>query len=361
MKRFFARRQMFELLASLVAGNQTPKSVDWGSEGLWRQVLPLAELHRVTAMLPGALRQHLEIDQVPEEVAGFLAAVHELNSARNDALIDQCLDVLATLREADISAVPLKGLAYQLMGLYADDPGQRMTIDIDVLVPPKDAIRAQETLRSVGYAPRADYEVNPREHHNLPRLMPDSTHNRPGSIEVHFRVGRNETDALLPAQTVLNEAQTINVCGRRTAIPNLLDLLDHAVLHSAIGHIHAARRTLRLRDAADINRLWALASAQGIRPSDLRIATHPLAMKYFGACLLLHGHPASTLGSAGDASKMFFAQVLRRQCLAERAALETATFANARLLAQNPAKLAAKLINARIYQSARTLLKSRTV
>ncbi len=361
MKQVFGRRQTFEALASLVTGNRLQQTVDWGSEALWRQVLPLAEMHKVTAMLPCALKRVDAFDHLPNDVADFLDAVHALNAARNKALTNQCLDVLATLLQEGIHALPLKGLAYQMLGLYSDDPGQRMTIDIDVLVPAKDAERAQKTLRSDGYAPRTHYEIDAREHHNFPRLMPDATKRRPGSIEVHFRVGRNETDALLPAQKVLDGAQTVEVAGQPIAIPDTLDLLDHAVLHSAIGHIHAVRRTLRLRDAADINKLWLLARSQGIQPTDLRISQHPLAMKYFGACLLLHGHRADALGPMGETASRYLEQVLKRQSVAERAKLETAIIANAKLIAQNPGKLVSKLFDARFYRSARTLMKSRTV
>lgn len=361
MKLAADRRHTFHLLASLTTGSSVSKSVDWSSEALWRQLLPLAELHRVTTFLPSAIQEIGEWECVPSEIARFLEMAAELNLARNQALLSQYFQIVSTLDQAGIPAVPLKGLAYQLLGLHSDNPGRRMTIDIDVLVPLAEARRAQDILVSSGYTPLTNDETNELEHHNLPRLKPDPDKHGPGSIEVHFRVGRNETDVLLPAHGVFSTAAKVEVSGRTVLVPNLLHLLDHAVLHSGISHSYASRRTLRLRDAVDISRLWTIARSQGITLSDLRISKHKQASSYFGSCLLLNGHPVEVLGPFGPAASKMLTRIMRRQAFAERPKLETAILSNARLLINNPTKLAAKFLRTSFYQSARSMTKSPTV
>ncbi len=361
MRFAIERRQTFELLASLTTGSSERLPVVWNSETLWRQALPLAELHRVTTFLPSAIKGLGAWEKVPAEIATFLDAAVELNLLRNQALLAQYLEIHAALQREGICAVPLKGTAYQLLGMHSDNPGRRMTIDIDVLVPKADARRAQDLLISNGYTPLTNIEPNELEHHNFPRLKPNPDVHGPGSIEVHFRVGRNETDVLLPAHSVFDTAQETVVSGQTVLLPDLLHLLDHAVLHSGISHSYASRRTLRLRDADDISRLWTLARSEGITISDLRISKHKLASRYFGACLLLHGHPIEALGPLGPSAAKMLTRIIRRQAIAERPKLETAMLSNARLLVRNPAKLAAKLLRGSFYQSAKSMAKAPTV
>ena len=355
------RRRAFELLANVTAGRASGPVQDWQSEALWRRVLPLAELHRVTTALPGALKELGAWRSVPNEIAIFLEAAEELNLERNRALMAQYLQIRSVLAQAGINALPLKGTAYQLLGLHCDAPGRRMTIDIDVLVPLKDAARAQNILISTGYKPLTNSEPNELEHHNFPRLKPDPKQHGPGSVEVHFRVGRHETDELLPAQRVFASAQALQVSGESVLVPNHLDLLDHAVLHSGIAHSYASRRRLRLRDAEDISRLWTAVQNLGITVTDLRICKHGLASRYFGACLLLYGHPIEALGPLGPSAAKMLERIMRRQAISERPKLETAILSNARLLVRNPSKLAAKFLRGSFYQSARAMAKSPTV
>ncbi len=361
MTATLTRRDHFELLAAIVSSGEVHKDVDWGAEHLWQQLVPLAEMHRVTAALPAGLMKLGVSNAVPPQLAEFLAAVHELNTERNRALRRQCRELMDVLRNAGIRALPLKGLAYELIGLYADDPGGRMTIDIDILVPGQDAGRAQEALVSSGYRPVADYEVSRQDHHNYPRLIAPAGSDDPGSIEVHFRLGRQDTDQVLPAHRVLGRAAQIALSGDRVEVPNTLDLLDHAVMHSGIAHVHAVRRTLRLRDVCDIYRLWQRARSEGACVADLRCVRHKTAAKYFGACLLLHGEPLETLGALATSSHAFLRQILVRQNFAERAALETALAINGSLLLRDPSRLVSKLLRRTFYRAALTVAKSRTV
>ncbi|MEM8685948.1 MAG: nucleotidyltransferase family protein [Pseudomonadota bacterium] len=356
-----SRREQFELLAALVTGAGPSRDADWGSEHLWQQLVPLAEMHRVTAALPAGLRRLGVTDQAPSQLTEFLTTLHALNTERNQALRRQCRELVDLLQGAEIRVLPLKGMAYELMGLYAEDPGGRMTIDIDLLVPGQDASRAQGTLISAGYRPLADYEVSRDYHHNYPRLISGPGSDAPGSIEVHFRMGRQATDKVLPSHRVLSGANRMTVDGDRMEIPNTLDLLDHAVMHSAVGHVHAARRTLRLRDVCDIYRLWQRAKSEGAHITDLRCMQHTTAARYFGACVLLHGERPDVLGALETPSKSFLRQILARQNILERVALETALVINGALLFQNPSRFVSKIFRRTFYRAALSVAKSRPV
>ncbi len=362
MKKPINRRDLFGVLTSIVTEQDVQLEIDWASEDLWARLIPLAEMHKVTAGLPARLRYLGVWGRIPEDIAEFLDAVAELNTERNADLALQCLNTLDQLHQAGIEAIPLKGLAYNLMGLFADEPGQRITVDLDILVRPENAQGAQNVLIAAGYEPKPEHDADPRQYHNLPRLEPALHLQLPGSIEVHFRVGGDDVDVLLPVSKVFEAASTIDVAGRSVLVPDLVDLLDHAVMHSAISHGHARRRTLRLRDVIDIHRLWTVASAKGSSVSDLKIVTsNPSASRYFGACLLLAGHPIENLGPIGSASAKFLAQIMRRQSVPERAKLESSLLANAQLLFQNPSRLFSKFFRTSFYQAARSTLKSPNV
>ena len=143
MRRPPRRRQLFEFLVAILRGDSHEPPLHWHAPDLWHAVIPIADLHQVVTALPHALRALSVWERLPTDVADLLEALHELNLARNETLKAQGLEVLATLDHAGIPAMPLKGLAYQFIGLYSNDPGQRVMFDIDILVSKDDARAAQ--------------------------------------------------------------------------------------------------------------------------------------------------------------------------------------------------------------------------
>ena len=115
----------------------------------WARVHELASQHKLTGILyrlgterpdlwPPSLQQSLRKDYAAARLWGELCS-EEVRSA------------LSTLRAGGIPAVVLKGWAL-IPSLYGGDPGLRMCGDMDLLVRPQDAARADDLLRGLGYS-----------------------------------------------------------------------------------------------------------------------------------------------------------------------------------------------------------------
>lgn len=353
------RRQFIELIAAILRVDGRPDFSDWDDPKFWRNLLQIADLHTVAQALPRGLARHGIWDKLPADVSNMLGALRDLNLERNTGLKKQGLEVLDLLQKSGIKAVPLKGFAYFLTGLYDDDLGQRLTADIDILVSNSDVRRAQELLISSGYQPPPDEVVDERIRHHLPTLIPATTSQNKIPVDVHFRLGNWEDRDLLPVENILSDAKTLDIGEKTIFVPTYSDLLDHAVVHTAMQNGLATLRTLRLRNTQDIGRLWDAARGDGIRVSDLRIFDHPIAAKHFGASLLVYGIDSTELGTLETMSKHHLRSIMRRQYFRERPQLEASVVSNTRLLMRRPRQFAAKFLRANPYKTAKQLLKKR--
>jgi hypothetical protein len=86
----------------------------------------------------------------PREVQQRLLEWRYTMLLRGDRCAAQVCNVLTALRQADLPAIVLKGWTL-IPTLYAGDYGQRFYEDIDLLVLPQDAARAESILRDLAY------------------------------------------------------------------------------------------------------------------------------------------------------------------------------------------------------------------
>lgn len=354
------RRQLFECLAAILRRDDPPPLLPWDSPELWKRLVPLADFHQVTTALPGALKALEVWKNVPGDAAELLSALHELNVARNRALEAQGLRVLAILDAAGICAVPLKGLAYSIVGLFPDDTGRRLTTDIDILVEEHAARDARNVLIDAGYHSDPNSTIDEESHHHLVPLFPDGETHGPAAVEVHFRLVASDHIHLLPHADIFAAASAVDVDGRTVRVPTTVDLIDHAIVHGGLVGFQKMRRTVNLREAFDIARLWQRARAEGHGLDDLRSAQRQDLMLHLGACLLLAGASPSELGRFAPAATKHLGQVLRRQSMPESVVWETVLIQNLQLLARNPASFAAKFFQAERYRSLLVLISSRS-
>jgi hypothetical protein len=158
-------------------------------------------------------------------------------------LTSEALDALAG---ADIPLLVLKGAALAQM-VYADAVCRPMR-DVDVLIRPRDARRAYETLRQVGFTP-GEGESGPR-HHHLPGLW-KAEDGVVADIELHHEllarvpfVARQTYDDLRPA------AQPFRWGGRTLQTLGPEDMLWHLYAHAFV--INTLCPGIRLISIADL-------------------------------------------------------------------------------------------------------------
>src|SRR5262245_4321899 len=122
----------------------------------WERLIALALRHGLLPLL------HLTLSGtvsrlVPAEILGRLRAMAERNRFHGLFLTSELLRVLGILKREGVAAIPFKGpaLAAAVYGDYA----LRHYVDIDLLVPPSQALAARRALVEAGH--RLDRDVSP--------------------------------------------------------------------------------------------------------------------------------------------------------------------------------------------------------
>jgi putative nucleotidyltransferase-like protein len=136
--RIYLEREDDALLVQLVE-----KPLDWPYI-IWQ-----TEHHKCLPILLDHLQRLNLFEAVPKEILWYIQAWTRLSKTRSVEQFRELGTILDTLNDAKIEHFILKGSA--LAGLYFPDPLTRPMQDVDVMIHPKDAKRAQKTMYSLGY------------------------------------------------------------------------------------------------------------------------------------------------------------------------------------------------------------------
>ena len=138
---------LLQLLRSALAGDVNVDSPRSARAIDWPTFVATVQRHRVGALLYRRAAAQLAA-QCPEAVTQQLKAIAEKNTQRALAQSVELIRIIRCLETADVVAMPVKGLALaeQLYGAI----GVRFVGDIDLLIRPVDAGRADEVLRNTG-------------------------------------------------------------------------------------------------------------------------------------------------------------------------------------------------------------------
>jgi putative nucleotidyltransferase-like protein len=251
----------------------------------WDALLERARTHEILPLIGHHLRA-LGWLGVPEAVAVELQEAFRINQLRNALLADELVRLLALLGEAEVPVIPLKGI---ILGasLYGDT-ALRVSFDIDLLVPPSEAVRTRQLLLTQGYtSPLAeeffvDYQLRRLTACCLlpGRRVPCPVDLRWGLL-LHSSQDREATDDLWA------EAQAASILGRRvdTLSPEweFLFLSVHAASHG----------WQMLKWLVDIHQVCAGRSVdwQKVKGKAGRLGLKPVVEQTLSACALLLGTP----------------------------------------------------------------------
>lgn len=201
----------------------------------WGTFVQMATDMRLLPLVDRAIIRANRQNRVPVSCAAVIEdqrRLQTMSSFGNQIALTQVFDVLARY---DIHPVALKGV--RLAHIDYPDARLRPMRDIDLLVPPEVAERAQQLLIDTG-----DYEVAEWtdlygiDHgHQLPDLLDKR---RGVSLEVHHRLNaRGWTQEPMLVRMVHAEAQDLVLSGKTIRVPsahaNFLHLVEHATLHHA--------------------------------------------------------------------------------------------------------------------------------
>jgi len=198
----------------------------------WSRLVDLAAQQRVSSILLSQLTSDPAARPAPPAALGALAAEARRLGVRNLGFQRDLAVILGALDTAGVPAILLKG-AHLARKVYRH-AGLREMNDLDLLIRPADAVRAANTLQSLGYqfltpyTPSSTYTGGP---HHLPRMM------KPGAapVELHLTLAPSSGLLKIDVDGLWRRAVPLEPRSRHfTLCPE--DLLLHICAHSAYPH-----------------------------------------------------------------------------------------------------------------------------
>lgn len=213
----------------------------------WEIVLEIADAQRVTPTLWVALRDSGVAARLPPAIRERLWKVHLLNAMRNKRLMDQALCAIRVLNSIGVVPALLKGAASLFDDTY-DDPGARMMVDLDLLVPEDHAQASWEALQLANFAPLTiDFDYSFHHH-----LRPLHRLGDPGTLEVHRSPLPRAHSHLLSAARIWEEGRFVVESNANFAVPSATFRVLHNILHTAIVDRSFARGELSIKSIHEL-------------------------------------------------------------------------------------------------------------
>ncbi|OEO28519.1 hypothetical protein VW23_004480 [Devosia insulae DS-56] len=221
----------------------------------WEQLLAHADELRLGSVLVRAAARRQLAPAVPPLTLpdGRMTITKALQQRDADHLARRGImrrrldEIVSALRQEAIVPLALKGGRSIVTGA----PDWRHLRDLDLLVAPRQAQRAQEIVLALGYRPAG--EPRPRLiHHHLHELY---RADMPGWIEIHRRGGPSRVEQFLPSAELL--ASAVDAAPARVGamiLPDHLHVL-HGIIHHHVGHRAVKHATI------EIKALYELAAA----------------------------------------------------------------------------------------------------
>ncbi|MGO9356653.1 MAG: nucleotidyltransferase family protein [Xanthobacteraceae bacterium] len=222
----------------------------------WTTFVELASGQLVAPGLLAMARDNRLDEVIPGDVVGYFDGMATLNRQRNEAILEEIAGLASVLNAVSVVPVLMKGGAHLVSGLYAD-PGHRIMLDLDLLVPADRMDDCAAALRSRGY--EALWDNGYPAHHHYPPL------GRVGgivSVELHAQALDDPFSRLLAPDEIFESASTVNFRGARIAVPSPQARLIQAIAHAQLSNHGYLYGEIALRELLDAARLSQIHRAQ---------------------------------------------------------------------------------------------------
>ena len=230
----------------------------------WDMFIRVCIRHKVLPLVfNGLLKNHK--DDIPESVKTNVETYLFENSVNNYALIEKLFLVLEQFERNGIQALPFKGPV--LARVLFDDISLRRYLDLDILIPQKDAFRALEVLEELGCKPDTPLpEGNKRFVYikNLPGINMIWSE-KELSIDLQWDIANRYTYTPIKLDHFENRLETVLVDQR--ALPSLpaeeylCYLCVHGTKHrwQILDGVCCVSELIRVRSDMDWEYVWAYA------------------------------------------------------------------------------------------------------
>ena len=219
-----------------IAGAEAPPAPladrEQAREAAWHALPALAELHRLSAVVARALAVHPPLPRPPASVASRLQEDSRATAVRALAALGPLAEVMDALAAHDIPALLWKGPA--LAQEAWDDVGTRASVDLDIVVRPRDRARARAVVGALGWT----------ETHGMSAAQERAIFRGRGAwelqhpayevkLELHWEFSALRYPGRLPVDEALARAQGRLVGGVRVRIPGPADTLVLLAQHGS--------------------------------------------------------------------------------------------------------------------------------
>jgi hypothetical protein len=284
----------------------------------WSAWMRLTRMHR---LVPHAQRALLESGAaIPDDCALALQDETIAIGARALARARQLAELASVLARDEVRALAFKGPTLSLAAY--GNVGVRESVDLDIVVLPRDLDRARDTLRAAGYVSRT--RMSPAQERTLQRSFGHFTYVRegtPASGELHWRFAAPRYPWSLPPEQVLSRSRSIVIAGAQVAVAEPTDELllqaMHGVRHQweCLEWLVAFERLMRVA-TVDQRTLVERARANGSRRAlavSVRLANDLLgaplsprldAISRDGTTVALAGEIVRGIANAADAGEL---------------------------------------------------------
>ncbi|MDX2042455.1 MAG: nucleotidyltransferase family protein [Acidobacteriota bacterium] len=206
------------------------------SELDWSAALCRAEFHSIASLLRFNLAQSDSLNLLPEAEKESLRVTSQTWAARHLAYVSEAARLIAALKVAGITAIPLKGAALMLGGYYPQ-AGLRAALDMDLLVAPEKQQQADEIIAALGYEDLPGRRSVPQRqrlanelNHLWPRRGPSGL-----IVELHRRAFQfTQAERDFTFAEVHSRAASAIVAGAELLLPAPTDLAFHLVHHTLV-------------------------------------------------------------------------------------------------------------------------------
>lgn len=213
----------------------------------WEYLFLLARRHSVLPLLYLQLDRHAS-DLVPPEHLRKLKQHYVENAARNTLLTAELCRLITLLAESGIEAIPYKG---PLLALIAyDNIALRRFVDLDVIVPKHDVLKARDILLAHGYTPAKSLSLDQQElllrtQHN----MQFSRDNHRLIVELHWEVAPHLFASTVDAARLWQNLVTVDLNGTQVKTLSPEDQIFSLCVH---GSRHLWERLAWICDIAEL-------------------------------------------------------------------------------------------------------------
>lgn len=219
----------------------------------WLTVLELANTQKVAPALWAALRSRELVEYLPVEVRERLFKTYLLNTLKNKSFREQAVRVVRQLNAIGVEPILLKGGATLFVKTF-DDPGSRVMVDLDLLVPKTSAEECWNALCALSYLPIEDnphfyIDYQDRHHHLRPLYRPGEQ----GTIEIHRDALPASAARILPTALIWEQSEpVVNECDIALRVPSPTHRVLHNLLHSDLINQTHVRGRLALRSLHEL-------------------------------------------------------------------------------------------------------------